>query len=125
MDRRAGAVLLALLLLLLALALVRAIARGGGADRRALGGRAAAQSVAPPPPPPVWPKAHPAISRGVCTAQCGFFIYIDVGHEAPPCRALRAPAGRRPELYSSGRWTTKEGRSIRGLIGKVTHRRYS
>ena len=26
--------------------------------------------------------------------QCGFFIYIDVGHEAPPCRALRAPAGR-------------------------------
>ena len=43
---------------------------------------------------PVWPKAHPAISRGVCTAQCGFFIYIDVGHEAPPCRALRAPAGR-------------------------------
>ena len=42
----------------------------------------------------VWPKAHPAISRGVCTAQCGFFIYIDVGHEAPPCRALRAPAGR-------------------------------
>jgi len=43
---------------------------------------------------PVWPKAHPAISRGVCTAQCGSFIYIDVGHEAPPCRALRAPAGR-------------------------------
>ena len=42
----------------------------------------------------VWPKAHPAISRGVCTAQCGFFIYIDVGHEAPPCRALRAPAER-------------------------------
>ena len=34
------------------------------------------------------------ISRGVCTAQCGFLIYIDVGHEAPPCRALRAPAGR-------------------------------
>ena len=30
----------------------------------------------------------------MCTAQCGFFIYIDVGHEAPPCRALRAPAGR-------------------------------
>ena len=42
----------------------------------------------------VWPKAFPAICRGVCTAQCGFFIYIDVGHEAPPCRALRAPAGR-------------------------------
>ena len=38
--------------------------------------------------------AHPAISRGVCTLECGFFIYIDVGHEAPPCRALRAPAGR-------------------------------
>ena len=34
------------------------------------------------------------ISWSVCTAQCGFFIYIDVGHEAPPCRALRAPAGR-------------------------------
>ena len=34
------------------------------------------------------------ISWSVCTAQCGFFIYIDVGHEAPPCRALRAPAER-------------------------------
>ena len=34
------------------------------------------------------------ISWSVCTAQCGFFICIDVGHEAPPCRALRAPAGR-------------------------------
>ena len=25
--------------------------------------------------------------------ECGFFIYIDVGHEAPLCRTLLAPAG--------------------------------
>ena len=53
--------------------------------------------------------AHPAISRGVCTAQCGFFIYIDVGHEAPPCRALRAPAGREERKKENRHDNPREG----------------